>query len=617
MSTTEQSPTVQAEPVFRRIPLNQLHRSPTQPRLVYPEQYIAELAADIKSHGRNLQALLVRPRVPELFKGDPDAVTGYEVVFGSCREKACAIAGVDPWCEIREMSDTEAERAQISENLQRKDVHPFEEAQSYQSLIERHGDTPDAIAARTGKSRSYIYGRLKLLEACPAIRKSCLAGEIDAEVALLIARLRTEKLQEKALARIKGKFWDLEDGGKKSFRNIRDLLKEEFTLNLKGALWLLEDAALLPSAGACTTCPKRSANAPEYEDLLQPRKDAWRGNLPGDPNLCTDPDCWAAKKNAQLKADAAKLIAKGATVIDGNKARQAIGADGKVKGAYIAVSEVKADLTAKSKGKPFPVKPTIVTIQNPRDGKTVQAYKVEDLKRAGVKVTGTQEREAANAQRSRARQQAQQAEKETEAAKLRAFNLELLDRTMAAMGVERSAQDLYLVVKVALEGVTYHARHPLAERWGQPNWNALTAHAGQLDVKQLNKLLMECALVDGVFTNAWDISNPPRALHATAKRYGVSITAMLAEPAPTPSPAAQAVDPAAKPVATNAKRPPARYKNQVTGETWNGRGLMPKWLKVATAAGAKLTDFEQPSDQAGSAGEEKGGAAGAEGGPAA
>lgn len=52
--------------------------------------------------------------------------------------------------------------------------------------------------------------------------------------------------------------------------------------------------------------------------------------------------------------------------------------------------------------------------------------------------------------------------------------------------------------------------------------------------------------------------------------------------------------------------------NQATGETWNERSLMPKWLKMATGAGAKLSDFEQPSNQAGSAGKEKGGAESAE-----
>ena len=61
----------------------------------------------------------------------------------------------------------------------------------------------------------------------------------------------------------------LEDGGKKSLRLIRELLAEEFTLDLKGALFDPADSELSPVAGACTTCPKRSANAPEFDDLVQ------------------------------------------------------------------------------------------------------------------------------------------------------------------------------------------------------------------------------------------------------------------------------------------------------------------------------------------------------------
>src|SRR6218665_265908 len=186
------------------IPLAQLHDSPTQPRLVYDDAYLQELGADIKSHGRNLSPLLVRPRVPPLFAavGDAElaqaATAGYEIVFGHCRKRGIEIAGLQvARCEVRSMTDEEVERAQISENLQRKNVHPFEEAQGFQALIERHKDTADATAARTRKSRSYIYGRLNLLQACPTVRKACIAGEIDAEVALLIARLRTIKLQEK------------------------------------------------------------------------------------------------------------------------------------------------------------------------------------------------------------------------------------------------------------------------------------------------------------------------------------------------------------------------------------------------------------------------------------
>src|SRR6185369_8593562 len=139
------------------------------------------------------------------------------------------------------------------------------------------------------------------------------------------------------LASLKSNGHDMQDGGKSSFRRIRELLKERFTLDLREALFDTKDAELLADAGTCTDCPKRTANSPEYEDLTQDQKDRWERVHKGEPNLCTDPDCFEAKKKAHLANRAAALEAKGKTVITGGKARNAISAHGEVKGGYIAL----------------------------------------------------------------------------------------------------------------------------------------------------------------------------------------------------------------------------------------------------------------------------------------
>jgi ParB/RepB/Spo0J family partition protein len=580
------------------IPLDQLHDSPTQPRLVYPEAYIAELAADIKSHGRNLQALLVRPRVPALFAavGDAelarDATAGYEVVFGHCRKRGIALAGLPTArCEVRQMSDQEAERAQISENLSRKDVHPFEEAQGFQALIDRHGDTADAIAERHGKSRSYIYGRLKLLQACPAVRKACLAGEIDAEVALLISRLRTVKLQEKAIARINAKHWDLEDGGQKSYRNIRDLLQEEFTLNLKTALFSVTDPALLPSAGACTTCPKRSANAPEFEDLVTSRRSSYGGTKPGDANLCTDPDCFQAKKVAHLKVEAEALQKKhgaAAVVIDGNKARNAVGADGTVKNGYLPLTkEVRAQLDqTRALGRNTKIPPgVLVLIQNPRDGKVVEAVKESDLVAHGLrKPTPKEEKKESTWQAQQRKQEEEDRRKREKAAQATAVNVELLQRVRtAARSRPRDAQDLSIVARAAVAGVQHGDRALLAKLWGHSSFEALVKAVGSMPVTDLEMLMLDCALVEDVTVNPWR-GGKPTVMADTAKRYGVSLAPEAAKPAAPVKPAAPLKQP-------KGKQHQVQYRNTATGETWSGRGLQPKWLKAALDAGGKLDDY--------------------------
>jgi ParB/RepB/Spo0J family partition protein len=156
------------------IPLDQLHESPFNPRKFFDPAALQELADDIKAHGRILSPLLVRPRVPPLFAGtdDADAITGYELVFGHRRLRAADLAGLQVVdCMVRSMTDLEVKRAQISENLQRQDVHPIEEAEGFQALMDDHGETADTIASSTGKSRSYVYGRLKLLQAVPKVRR--------------------------------------------------------------------------------------------------------------------------------------------------------------------------------------------------------------------------------------------------------------------------------------------------------------------------------------------------------------------------------------------------------------------------------------------------------------
>lgn len=219
------------------------------------------------------------------------------------------------------MTDEEVKRAQIAENLLREDVHPIEEAEGYQALMRDHGVTADQLAEQTGKSRSYVYGRLKLLQACPEIRDACLAGDITSEVTLLIARLRTDKLQRKALGYIKGKYWDLKDGGKGSYRQIRALLIERFTLDLDKAIFATDDADLVPEAGPCTTCPKRTGNAPEFTDVVERPKyeNSYlmlrSGQEKGSADICTDPDCFAVKKTAHLKIEAKKLTKDGKEVL--------------------------------------------------------------------------------------------------------------------------------------------------------------------------------------------------------------------------------------------------------------------------------------------------------------
>lgn len=578
-----------------QIRIDHIHESPFNPRRVFNEAGLQELAADIKHHGL-LQPVLVRPRIPEPFAnlGDENAVAGFELVFGHRRYRAALLAGLETLpAMVQSLVDEQVKRMQISENLEREDVHPIEEAEGFQALMRDHGLTADDLVKQTGKSRSYIYGRLKLLNACKEVRDACLAGEIGSEAALLVARIPTDKLQAKALARIKAKTMDLSDGGKRSHRDIQWLLREEFTLSLtKDCIFSSTDPDLLPSAGACTSCPKRTANAPEFADLVADHERRWGGVVKGDPELCTDPDCYQAKKTAHLKAEAAKLAAKGGVVIDGNKARMVVSARGEIKGGYVALAAVQAELANARKAAQLDSKivpPQVVIIQDPRSGKTFKAVKEAELVAAGTrKATPKGERDANDWKARQARDEAARKEREAKADQLTEKNFELLQRTREAMhAAPRDAADLALVARAAINGVSHNDKAVLAKLWGSTSFDQLRKKVGSMPAEDLTKLLLDCALVEDVMSTAWHMVPKPDTLTTAARRYGVPIDPPKpSEPLP---PAARALEEGA--AKAKGKAGAVAYRCPESGQSWSGRGLKPKWVQAALAAGKTLADL--------------------------
>ncbi len=612
------------------IPLDQLHESPFNPRQIF--RGIEELAETLKGDGRILQPLLVRPRVPPLFADQgADASCGFEIVFGHRRSRAARLAGLATApCMVRTMTDAEVRRAQTIENLQREDVHPFEEAAGFEQLLFGEGGlSADQIAEQFGKSRSYVYGRLKLLQACQEVRQACLEGHIGAETALLIARLRTEKLQTKALAGIRSRLgsFHLQDGGKSSFRRVRDYLIEHFSLELKKAIFPIEEEKLLPAAGACGPCPKRSGNAPEFEDLATEKK-AQYGSTPAGPDVCTDPDCFAAKKAAHLAREAKALADKGQLVITGSKAAAAIDAHGTVKGAYVELAKVRDEVNAANKKGIAPV--AVVQIQNMRTGKFVKAVKVADLVDAGVRKAEPKHK-AGSGSGSGTDWEAQRREREAAATaeneRRRAVHAAVRPRMLAAPG---STDDLRLVLLFVLKDIANEVEQVVLPLYGiDPRARARLPEAVQaLSADQLRTLLLDLVIEEGTQVD-YDPESGRELLDMAARLYGVD-----PEATPTPSSAGASAEEAAagagKPKsapkgkgktaavveiqtdeasavadagqmdkagsAGGGTRPPARnlpkYRNPATGDTWSGRGLKPKWLAVAIQGGKTLKDFE-------------------------
>lgn len=323
---------------LQTIPLDRITPNPFNPRKHFEKGPLQELAESIKVHGVR-QPVLVRP----LGKN-------YQLVVGERRWRASKLAGkgdipaiVDP-----QLDDRSALEIMVIENLQREDVHPLDEALGYQVLMEQHCSkcgskaghkidcpnvneaqsdiTAESIAAKVGKSVGYVYARLKLLALVPVSREAFQAGHISAGHAVLIARLQPidqakalghcfknyvtgdEEKQLKQLDLAKATFLDLadvlglaidkesDDLRVTSEKSLREWIQDNVNLRLKDVPWDLADAKLLPEAGACSTCQKRSASNPAlFAELAVKSEDT-----------CFDPGCYGRKREAFVKIEIKK-----------------------------------------------------------------------------------------------------------------------------------------------------------------------------------------------------------------------------------------------------------------------------------------------------------------------
>lgn len=173
--------------------------SAMNPRKTFDKDSLAELAENIKNQGL-LQPITVRPVTEEAsVKINKDGTTSefkYEIVCGERRFRACKMNGMEYILGIvREMSDEEAYDAMITENLQRRDVDPIEEAFAFSELMKRGGKVKD-IAARFGKSERFVQDRVRLNGLIDELKTVLREGRMPIRAAFLIAKFSDEDQKE-------------------------------------------------------------------------------------------------------------------------------------------------------------------------------------------------------------------------------------------------------------------------------------------------------------------------------------------------------------------------------------------------------------------------------------
>lgn len=152
------------------LPISQVESYSAQPRKLFDEDALAELADSIREHGV-IQPLTVR----KLSSGY------YQIIAGERRWRAARMAGLTEIpAVVIEADDQKAAELALVENLQREDLNPMEEAAGYQSLIQTYHMTQEEAAKRVGKSRSAVANAMRLLGLQPPVRKLVEEGTLSA-----------------------------------------------------------------------------------------------------------------------------------------------------------------------------------------------------------------------------------------------------------------------------------------------------------------------------------------------------------------------------------------------------------------------------------------------------
>ena len=180
------------------ISLNQIRPNPQQPRRSFDEDSLSELAESIRRYGI-LQPLTVRRQG-----------TGYELVAGERRLRAAAMAGLrEVPCLVAQVGEEDSALLALMENLQRRDLDCWEEAEALSRLIARYGLSQEETARRLGRSQPAVANKLRLLRLSPACRALLVEHGLTERHARCLLRLEDEGERLTALRQAAAKHWNV------------------------------------------------------------------------------------------------------------------------------------------------------------------------------------------------------------------------------------------------------------------------------------------------------------------------------------------------------------------------------------------------------------------------
>ncbi len=173
------------------IPLEKIQRNPYQPRQEFDENELIDLAKSIRSYG------LIQPIVVRALED------GYQIVAGERRYRACCMLGMkDIQSVVQVMDDEKVAAVSLIENIQRKELNYFEEANAYNILINQFGMTQDELARKIGRSQSAIANKLRILKLPDAVKEMIEPGVVSERHARALLKINNAETQMEIIRQI-------------------------------------------------------------------------------------------------------------------------------------------------------------------------------------------------------------------------------------------------------------------------------------------------------------------------------------------------------------------------------------------------------------------------------
>ena len=200
-----------------RLNVEEIRPNPNQPRKTFDDESLTELADSIKQVGL-IQPLVVRK-----------TVTGYELVAGERRLRACKLLGMKEVPCIVEDAMVEQESAMVAliENLQRENLHYLEEAECYAQLIATYGLTQEELALRLGKSQSAVANKLRVLRLSPEVKDAMTEARMTERHARALLRLKEDSAQLQVIEKVKAKALSVKDTEKLVEKTLNRMFDEK------------------------------------------------------------------------------------------------------------------------------------------------------------------------------------------------------------------------------------------------------------------------------------------------------------------------------------------------------------------------------------------------------